>query len=75
MLRRYGFMLLGMHRLQLETLADNGAMIGSAHAAGFSLEGTTRQSSWVNGIFCDDVVLGQLVDEWIDPLTLAPPST
>jgi RimJ/RimL family protein N-acetyltransferase len=60
----YGFVTLGLHRMQLETLADNDAMIGAAKGAGFAQEGTMRSSSWVSGQFQDDVVFGLLVDDW-----------
>jgi RimJ/RimL family protein N-acetyltransferase len=60
----YGFALRGLHRLQVETLADNDAMIGAALRAGFVREGTLRQSAWLNGTFADIVVLGQLLPEW-----------
>jgi RimJ/RimL family protein N-acetyltransferase len=60
----YGFSVLGLHRLQLETLADNAAMIGAATASGFACEGTLRERSWVNGLFMDDVVYGVLAAEW-----------
>src|SRR5499427_1597489 len=35
---RYGFEIRGLHRLQVDTLADNGAMIAVAARAGFSAE-------------------------------------
>jgi RimJ/RimL family protein N-acetyltransferase len=60
----YGFAIRGLYRLQVDTLADNGAMIGAAIRAGFVLEGTLRQCAWVNGSFADQVVLGQLATEW-----------
>ena len=61
----YGFRVLGLHRLQIETLADNAAMIGAAAANGFRHEGTLRRSSWVDGAFADDAVYGLLDGEWI----------
>jgi RimJ/RimL family protein N-acetyltransferase len=61
---RYGFAILGLHRLQIETLADNDAMIQAASRAGFTREGTLRRAAWVNGDFADEVVLGLLVTEW-----------
>ncbi len=61
---RYGFAIRGLHRLQVDTLADNDAMIGAATRAGFVLEGTLRQYAWVNGSFADGVILGQLATEW-----------
>jgi RimJ/RimL family protein N-acetyltransferase len=61
---RYGFALRGLHRLQLETLSDNHAMIAVAENLGFTREGVTRGSSWMNGAFTDDVIFGLLADEF-----------
>jgi RimJ/RimL family protein N-acetyltransferase len=61
---RYGFAIRGLHRLQLETLSDNHAMIAIAVQTGFTREGMTRGSSWVNGAFTDDVIFGLLAEEW-----------
>ena len=61
---RYGFAIRGLHRLQAETLADNNAMIQTAIRAGFAREGTLRRSTWVNGDFADEVILGLLAAEW-----------
>jgi RimJ/RimL family protein N-acetyltransferase len=61
---RYGFVLRGLHRLQLTTLADNAPMIAAATRAGFVLEGTQRQVGWVNGTFADAVSFSQLATEW-----------
>ena len=61
---RYGFAIRGLNRLQAETLADNNAMIAAASRAGFTLEGTLRRSTWVNGDFADEVILGLLAAEW-----------
>ena len=61
---RYGFRVRGLHRLQLETLADNHAMIAVAEKLGFTREGATRGSSWVNGRFMDDVIFGLMDDEF-----------
>ena len=58
----YGFRIRGLHRLQIETLADNEAMIKAATANGFTLEGTLRKSAWIDGHFVDEVVLGRLAD-------------
>jgi RimJ/RimL family protein N-acetyltransferase len=60
----YGFVIRGLHRLQVDTLADNAAMIGAATRAGFVLEGTLRSPSWVNGAFADEALLGLLATEW-----------
>jgi len=61
---RYAFVTLGLHRVQLETLADNDAMIRTAERVGFRLEGRNREAAWVNGGFADEVVYGLLVGEW-----------
>jgi RimJ/RimL family protein N-acetyltransferase len=61
---RYGFEIRGLHRLQLETLSDNHAMIAIASRLGFTREGTTRGSSWVNGGWADDVIFGLLDSEF-----------
>jgi RimJ/RimL family protein N-acetyltransferase len=60
----YGFAIRGLHRLQIETLVDNHAMIAAATRNGFTLEGTVRGAAWVSGVFVDEVILGQLADEW-----------
>jgi RimJ/RimL family protein N-acetyltransferase len=60
----YGFRVRGLHRLQIDTLASNGASRGAAEANGFVLEGQLRCSAWVGGAFEDEVVYGMLVDEW-----------
>jgi RimJ/RimL family protein N-acetyltransferase len=61
---RYGFAIRGLHRLQLETLTDNHAMITIAGQAGFTREGVTRGSDWVNGAFADCVIFGLLAAEF-----------
>ncbi|WP_285115980.1 GNAT family protein [Leifsonia sp. fls2-241-R2A-40a] len=60
----YGFTVRGLQRLQIETLADNHAMLGAAERNGFVREGTLRSSAWVMGEFLDEVVLGLLADEY-----------
>jgi RimJ/RimL family protein N-acetyltransferase len=61
---RYGFAILGLHRLQIETLSDNHAMIAIAERVGFVREGVTRSSEWVNGSFADAVIFGLIADEF-----------
>src|SRR2546430_3219223 len=60
----YGFTVRGLHRLQVDTLASNAAMIRAAERAGFTLEGTLRAAGWVNGDFADEVILGLLASDW-----------
>ena len=64
---RYGFSILGLHRLQIETNATNAAMLATAQRAGFTVEGTLRDAAWVAGRFVDEVVLGLLVEQWSVP--------
>ncbi|MFI9387698.1 GNAT family N-acetyltransferase [Kutzneria sp. NPDC052558] len=60
----YGFAVRGLQRLQIETLADNGPMLGVAAKAGFIREGTLRRSAWVYGAREDEAILGLLAEEW-----------
>ncbi|GGP51429.1 GNAT family N-acetyltransferase [Streptomyces calvus] len=56
----YGFVVRGLQRLQIETLADNAAMLRAAERNGFVREGVLRSSAWVMGEFLDEVLLGLL---------------
>ena len=60
----YGFTVRGLHRLQVDTLADNAAMIRAATRAGFAMEGRLRRAAWVDGEFADEVILGLLAEDW-----------
>jgi RimJ/RimL family protein N-acetyltransferase len=60
----YGFAVRGLHRLQVDTLASNTAMVRAAERAGFVPEGRLSQAAWVNGEFADEVILGLLAADW-----------
>lgn len=60
----YGFRLRGLHRLQLETLASNEAMVRTALSVGYAEEGRLRGKAYVAGRFCDEVVFGLLASDW-----------
>lgn len=60
----YGFTVRGLRRLQIETLADNPAMIAVAEATGFRREGTLRRAAWAYGREVDEALFGLLADEW-----------
>jgi RimJ/RimL family protein N-acetyltransferase len=60
----YGFSVRGLHRLQIETLATNAAMIHAAERVGFTREGTLRQAAWVTGEWLDEVILALLAADW-----------
>jgi RimJ/RimL family protein N-acetyltransferase len=64
LLCRYGFAVRGFRRLQLETLADNAAMIATAKSAGFVHEGTLREAAYVEGQILDEVIYGLLAGDW-----------
>jgi RimJ/RimL family protein N-acetyltransferase len=66
---RYGFRILGLNRLQLETAADNAPMIAAAKRAGFVTEGTLRRVAWIDGAFRDEVIFGLLAPEWTPELS------
>ena len=60
---QYGFAVRGLHRLQIETLASNTAMIRAASRAGFVREGMLRGAAWVDGEFADEMILGLLASD------------
>jgi len=68
----YGFAVRGLHRLQVDTLASNTAMVRAATRAGFVPEGTLRRADWVNGEFADEVILGLLAADWASSGTRQP---
>ena len=59
----YGFKIRGLHRIQIETLADNAAMRATAVRTGFTEEGVRRQACWVDGAYLDDVTYGRLATD------------
>ncbi len=60
----YGFAIRGLNRLQIDTLADNEAVLRTAAKVGCTREGPLRQNAWVNGAFLDEAILGLLADDW-----------
>jgi RimJ/RimL family protein N-acetyltransferase len=61
---RYAFNNRGLHRIGIETLTDNHAMLRAAELNGFVREGTLRAGAWLDGEFVDEAILGLLVEEW-----------
>ncbi|HEY1571547.1 MAG TPA: GNAT family protein [Pseudonocardiaceae bacterium] len=59
----YGFTVLGLRRMYLDTLADNHAMQRAAERAGFRPEGTFREAARVMGRFHDVVAYSLLAGE------------
>ncbi len=64
LLCHYGFVIRGLHRLQIDTLADNEPMRRAARSVGFELEATLREAAWVAGEFVDEVVFGLLAADY-----------
>ncbi|MFC9607660.1 GNAT family N-acetyltransferase [Streptomyces niveus] len=60
----YGFVVRGLHRLQIETVSDNTGMLRAAECNGFVREGVLRSAAWVMGEFLDEVLLGLLAEDW-----------
>lgn len=60
LLCRYGFAVRGLHRLQLETLAENEPMIRAARSAGFREEGRRVEARWVEDCFVDELIFARL---------------
>ncbi|MEP6696829.1 MAG: GNAT family protein [Pseudonocardiales bacterium] len=60
----YAFRIRGLHRLQCETHSDNAAMVATAEAAGFGIEGHLQEAGWRSGRYIDETVLGLLAADW-----------
>ncbi|MGC8482013.1 MAG: GNAT family N-acetyltransferase [Acidimicrobiales bacterium] len=59
----YAFDTLGLHRLEIETLAINMSMQRVAEVNGFLVEGRRRDASWIDGHFEDDLIYSLLVTD------------
>lgn len=67
LLCRYGFVVRGLNRLQLETKPTNEPMIRAAKKVGFVEEGVLREARWSLGSFEDALIMGLLAAEWNEP--------
>ena len=63
-LLRYAFSVRGLHRVQLEALADNAIALACYRRAGFVEEGRMREDAWLDGRWVDNVVMGVLAQDW-----------
>lgn len=60
----YAFSVMGMHRIELRTEADNIRSRAIPERLGFVFEGIARQANLVQGRYVDHVVYSLLSDEW-----------
>jgi RimJ/RimL family protein N-acetyltransferase len=63
---RYGFLELGLNRIELGVYAFNERAVAAYTKAGFVVEGRRRDQVWYGGRFHDDLVMGLLRAEWQD---------
>ncbi len=61
---RYGFLAMGLNRIQLETFAFNDRALRAYRGAGFVQEGVRREAVWIDGGFQDEVIMSILRREW-----------
>jgi RimJ/RimL family protein N-acetyltransferase len=61
---RYGFLAMGLNRIELRVLALNARARRAYAKAGFVEEGIRRQAVFLGGGFGDEVVLAVLRSEW-----------
>jgi len=62
----YGFRLLNLRKIWLETGADNERAIRSYQAVGFVLEGRQRAHVWSNGRYVDLVLMALFADDFAE---------
>jgi RimJ/RimL family protein N-acetyltransferase len=63
----YGFLELGLNRVQAEIDPDNIDSARSLQRLGFVKEGQLRESCVVNGVVCDCALFGLLRRDWKQP--------
>lgn len=61
----HAFLDLGLHRVELDALADNSRAIHVYERAGFVREGVRREAVFKGGRWIDLVHMAILVDEWV----------
>lgn len=61
----YAFSELRLHRVDLRVLAYNSRAIRCYQQCGFTIEGRKRESAFVSGEWCDDLIMGILAPEFV----------
>jgi ribosomal-protein-alanine N-acetyltransferase len=65
----YGFLEMGLHRIEASPFADNVRSQKLLLKLGFKLEGTLRERHFFHGRFLDQQYYGLLAEEWKDRKT------
>ncbi len=60
----YAFQEYGLHKVEIHAAKENVRSRAVPERLGFTLEGTMRQTTWLNGNVHDMVVYGMLASEW-----------
>lgn len=61
---RYGFRVMGLHRIGLAVAAFNTRGLRAYEKAGFRVEGVRREAVFTDGEFTDEVQMGLLRHDW-----------
>ncbi len=61
---RYGFVELGLHRIQLKVRAYNERAGAAYTRAGYAVEGRHREVRFHDGRWHDELTMAQLAREW-----------
>ncbi len=64
LLLEYGFKIVNLNRIELDTYAFNVRALKSYKKVGFIEEGRKRQFVWSNGRYHDAIMMGILAEEW-----------
>ena len=64
LLVEHGFKDLNLHRVELGVFAHNAAAQRAYEKAGFVVEGCRREAAWIDGRFCDLVLMAMLQTQW-----------
>jgi RimJ/RimL family protein N-acetyltransferase len=59
-----GFETFGLHRISGSCDARNAASASLMERLGMRLEGTLRETEYVKGVWCDELIYAILADEW-----------
>jgi RimJ/RimL family protein N-acetyltransferase len=63
----YAFGALDLHRVGLRVLVYNTRAIRAYEKCGFQVEGRERETAFVNNVWHDDLIMGILSHEFVDP--------